>query len=282
MMKRNPTTVALGLQGAAAGVYVGRSGGPDGGTSVRIRGVATINNSTDPLYVVDGIRVGGNIDYLNPNDVTNIEILKDASATAIYGSEGANGVIMITTLKGERGRTRVNFSANWGAQTNSKKLDVMNAEEFALAARQAVKNDNAPLNSVWANYDKELNSIDWQDEMSRTALQQVYNLSVRGGSDATQSVLSVGYMNNEGIIINSNFRRLNVRANIDHTIKKILRIGLNTTYMYNEMYAGGGTRGNSFTGLFNDNGLIYYALLPPTMDDVDANGNLVHVPCRYY
>ncbi|GHT33526.1 SusC/RagA family TonB-linked outer membrane protein [Bacteroidia bacterium] len=281
MMKRNPTTVALGLQGAAAGVYVGRSGGPDGGTSVRIRGVATINNSTDPLYVVDGIRVGGNIDYLNPNDVISIEILKDASATAIYGSEGANGVVMITTRKGERGRTRLNFSANYGLQTNSKKIDVLDAEGFVKATRIAAANDNSPLNAVWANYDKELNSIDWQDEMSRKALQQVYNLSVMGGSESTQSVLSFGYMNNEGIIINSNFRRLNVRGNIDHTIKKFLRIGLSTTYMYNEMYSGGGSRGNSFSGLFNDNGLLYYALLPPTMDDVDENGKLVHTPIQY-
>lgn len=281
MLKRNPITVAQGLQGAAAGVFVGRSGGPDGGTTIRIRGVATINNSTDPLFVVDGIRVGGNIDFLNPNDVLSIEILKDASATAIYGSEGANGVVMITTKKGEKGRTRVNFSANYGIQSNSKKLDVLDAEGFVKAARIAANNDGSPLNAVWAKYDKELNNIDWQDEMSRNALQQTYNMTVSGGSETTQAVASIGYMNNEGIIINSNFRRLTARASVDQTVKKIFRTGLNLSYVYSEYYAGGGSRGNSFNGLFVDNGLLYYALLPPTMDDVDSQGNLVHVPIQY-
>jgi TonB-linked SusC/RagA family outer membrane protein len=280
MMRRNPTTVAQGLQGAAAGVQVIRSGGPGGAATVRIRGIATINNSTEPLYVIDGIRVGDNIDFLNPNDVLNIEVLKDASATAIYGSEGANGVILITTRKGEMGRARLNFAANYGVQTNSKKIDNLNAYEYVHAARQAAANDNTTINAVYANYDKELTDINWQDEMSRTALQQNYNMNISGGSEASKGVLSLGYMNNEGIIINSNFRRLNIRANIEHTVRQILHVGLNTTYMYNESYSGGGSPGAG-GALFSNNGMIYFASLPPTMDDIDENGNLRHVPIRY-
>jgi TonB-linked SusC/RagA family outer membrane protein len=280
MMRRNPVTIAQGLQGAAAGVQVTRSGGPAGASTIRIRGIATINNSTDPLFVVDGIRVGNNIDFLNPYDVLNIEILKDASATAIYGSEGANGVILITTSKGEQGRTRLNFTANYGAQVNSSKIRNLNAYEYVHAARQAAANDKTVINAVYANYDSELTDIDWQDEMSRTALQHNYNLNLSGGSETTKGVLSLGFMNNQGIIINSNFRRMNVRSNIEHTVKNILNVGLNTTYMYNESYSGGGSPGAA-GALFSTNGMIYFASLPPTMDDLDDNGNLKHVPIRY-
>lgn len=129
MMKRNPVNLGQGLQGAAAGVSVIRSSGsPDGGFNIRIRGVATVNGSSDPLYVVDGVQVGTSIDFLNPNDVESIEILKDASATAIYGTRGANGVIMITTKNGSKGKAQVNFSANYSLQFNNNKIDVADAD----------------------------------------------------------------------------------------------------------------------------------------------------------
>jgi TonB-linked SusC/RagA family outer membrane protein len=267
MMKRNPTTIGQGLQGSAAGVYVGNNGGPSGETSIRIRGAATINNSTDPLFVVDGIRVGTNVNFLNPADVESIEILKDASATAIYGSQGANGVVMITTKKGEQGRAKVNVQANFGVQMVTNTLDVLDAPGFAKAAKRAADANNATLNSAWLNYADQLNTIDWQKEMSQNALRQNYNMSVSGGNENTRAVMSVGYFNNEGVIINSNFRRLTARANIDQTIKKFLRTGINVTYMYNESYGGGN--------------LLTYASTPPTMDDVDSNGNLVHIPIQY-
>jgi TonB-linked SusC/RagA family outer membrane protein len=271
MMKRNPTTVGQGLQGAAAGVLVTRnSGDPTGSVTIRVRGVATINNSADPLFVVDGIRVGRSIDFLNPNDVESLEVLKDASATAIYGSEGANGVIMITTRRGAKGATRLNFSADYGISNLANKLEMLDAENFVRVARQAAAQDNAPLtNGAWVKYDKELNNINWQDEMTQASLSQRYNLNVSGGSETTRSVMSVGYMNNDGIMINSNFKRLNVRAAIDHTIQKFLRTGVNLTYMYSEFHGTGGRN------------IIGYATLIPTMDDVDANGNLINVPIQY-
>ena len=189
MMKRNPVNLGQGLQGAAAGVSVIRSSGdPEGGFSIRIRGVATVNGSADPLYVVDGVQVGTSIDFLNPNDVESIEILKDASATAIYGTRGANGVIMITTKNGGKGKAKVNFSANYALQFNSNKIDVADAGLFASAVRSAVKNDGIAMTNLayGEDYIGRLNSIDWQDEMSRTALQQNYNLSASGGSENTQ------------------------------------------------------------------------------------------------
>ena len=269
MLKRNPVNIGQGLQGVAAGVSVSRnSGDPRGQVTIRIRGVATVNNSADPLYVVDGIQVGKSIEFLNPNDVESIEVLKDASATAIYGSQGANGVIMITTKRGEKGRTSLKFSANFGIQTLAETLDVMNAEQFVLAARRAAAGDgNVLTNGAWINYDRQLNSIDWQKEMSQTALQQNYNLSVSGGNENTQAVLSVGYLNNDGTIIDSNFKRLTARANIDHKVKDFIRAGVNLSYMHTERYGEGN--------------MLTYATIIPTMDDVDVQGNLLNMPIRY-
>ncbi len=269
MIKRNPITLEEGLQGMAPGVQVVRtSGDPGGGVTVRIRGTATINNDADPLYVVDGIMVGTNANFLNPSDVESIEVLKDASATAIYGSRGANGVIMITTKKGTKGRTNLTFNANFGIQTLSKKLDVTNAEQFAIAANQTAINDGTALNPVWAN-PAALNNIDWQDEMSRVSLRQTYNLSVSGGSENTQSMMSVSYMNNDGIIIESNYKRLTARANVNHKVKDFIRTGVNLSYMYSENDGGGN--------------LLNYASLIHTMDTLaaDGSGRLVHVPVQY-
>jgi TonB-linked SusC/RagA family outer membrane protein len=272
MLKRTPISVASGLQGAAAGVLVTRDGGPEGGSRIRIRGIASVDNSTDPLFVVDGIRVGNNVDYLNPSDVMNIEILKDASATAIYGSQGANGVVMITTRKGEAGRARVSFSANTSILTPASSIEVLDAAGFARAAAVAADNSGATLNTAWLRYADQLNSIDWQDEMSHTAFQQNYNINVSGGSEATRAVMSLGYTNNEAITIYNNFERITTRLAVDHTIKKAIRLGSSVAYTYSRRIGGGNNPNQS---------MLTYAGIPPTMDDVDANGNLIHVPIQY-
>lgn len=217
MMKRNPLNLAQGLQGSAAGVMVSKnSGDPEGTATIRIRGVATVNGSADPLYVVDGVQVGNNANFVNPADVESIEVLKDASATAIYGARGANGVVMITTKKGSKGATQLNFSANFGIQNMTGKLDVADADLFAYSVRQGRANDNANIQNkaFGADYAGRLRTIDWQDVMTRTALQQNYMLSVSGGNENTQSTFSVGYLNNDGVILDSNFSRLTARANV--------------------------------------------------------------------
>jgi TonB-linked SusC/RagA family outer membrane protein len=267
MMKTSPTAVVTGLQGAAAGVLVTRDGGPSGGSKIRIRGIASVNNATDPLFVVDGIRVGTNIDYLNPADVQNIEILKDASATAIYGSEGANGVIMVTTRKGEAGRARVHFSANYSVVSPAVKVETLDAPGFAKAARAAAVANGGSLNTAWWNHADGLQTIDWQDEMSRSALRSNYAFSVTGGSETTRAVLSLGYTDNDGIIIHQNFKRLTARTSVDHTIKKVIRTGASLAYTYMRFAGSGGS-------------MLQYAVIPPTMDDADQNGNLIHVPVR--
>lgn len=258
MMKRNPLNLAQGLQGSAAGVMVSKnSGDPEGTTTIRIRGVATVNGSADPLYVVDGVQVGSNANFVNPADVESIEVLKDASATAIYGARGANGVVMITTKKGVKGATQLNFSANFGIQNMTGKLDVADADLFAYSVRQGRANDAASIQNkaFGADYAGRLRTIDWQDVMTRTALQQNYMLSVSGGNDKTQSTFSVGYLNNDGVILDSNFSRLTARANVTHKVKDFIEVGGNVAFVHSEKVGGGNLRS--------------YATLTPTMDYVD-------------
>lgn len=258
MMKRNPLNLAQGLQGSAAGVMVSKnSGDPEGTATIRIRGVATVNGSADPLYVVDGVQVGSNANFVNPADVESIEVLKDASATAIYGARGANGVVMITTKKGVKGATQLNFSANFGIQNMTGKLDVADADLFAYSVRQGRANDAASIQNkaFGADYAGRLRTIDWQDVMTRTALQQNYMLSVSGGNDKTQSTFSVGYLNNDGVILDSNFSRLTARANVTHRVKDFIEVGGNVAFVHSEKVGGGNLRS--------------YATLTPTMDYVD-------------
>lgn len=274
LMRRHPTSLAQGMQGMAAGVQIVRkSGAPEGGTSIRIRGIATINNSAEPLYVVDGIMVGTNADFLNPNDIEKIEILKDASATAIYGSRGANGVIMITTKKGSKGKTNLTFESSVGVQQQVNFIDVCNAEQFATAANKVAVNDGRAANPIWAD-PAALNSIDWQREMVRPSLLQQYSLSASGGTENTQALLSVGYLDNEGVVRSTSFNRLTARTNISHRIKDFIRAGLNVSYTHSE--SKGLPRSESEDG----GNQMAYATLIPTMDTL-SNGNLVHVPVKY-
>lgn len=245
MEKRNPSNIGVGLQGLAPGVQVIRSSGdPEGGFSIRIRGVATVNGSADPLYVVDGIQVGSSIDFLNPTDVESIEILKDASATAIYGTKGANGVVIITTKKGSRGKTNLNISANVGVQFNANRMDMADADLFAASVRQAVAADGIAMTNLAYSeqYKGKLNNIDWQKEVTRPALRQKYDISASGGSENTQANISFGYLNNEGIILNSFFNRITARANVTHKIKNFIHLGANIQYTHHERTGGGNLR----------------------------------------
>ncbi|MDR1645069.1 MAG: TonB-dependent receptor [Tannerellaceae bacterium] len=272
VIRRNPTTLAEGLQGMAAGVQILRnSGAPDGDISIRIRGTATINNDANPIWVIDGVMVGTNASWLNPHDVESIDILKDASATAIYGSRGANGVILVKTKKGQKGRANITITASSGLQTPASKIKAATASEFATAANTAARNDaiagSPPVyNPIWANPNA-LTQIDWQEEMSEPAWRNQYNLSASGGTDNLQSMISVGYLDNKGIIINSYMQRLTARANVSYQVKNFIQAGLNINFMHSEN-AGGG---NLFT----------YANTIPTMDTLDVHGNLLPVPLQY-
>lgn len=238
------------LQGLAAGVTVtSNSGQPGAASQVRIRGIGTVNDSS-PIYVVDGVIVS-DISYVSPNDIVSTEILKDASATAIYGSRGANGVILVTTKKGgDAGRTRVSFDAYVGVQSRWRKLDLMNADEFshALAAMNGnqesiniLNNEGRdswvrktlignskyyPTNMNYSNIDN-----DWQDVVFRDAIVQNYHLSVDGGNEKSSWAISGSYYDQDGTIIGSDYHRVTLRVNSSHQITKWLKIGENLTFM---------------------------------------------------
>ncbi|MBQ8839080.1 MAG: TonB-dependent receptor [Bacteroidales bacterium] len=250
-LKKTPASgLDQALQGLAAGVTVtSNSGQPGAAAQVRIRGIGTVNDSS-PIYVVDGVIVS-DISYVSPNDIVSTEILKDASATAIYGSRGANGVILVTTKKGgEAGRVNVSFDAYAGVQTRWNKLDLMHSEEFArtladmygkeyyinLLANKGVgawvrefktgNSDFFPSNMDYGVFD-----TDWQDEVFRNALIQNYHLSFDGGNEKSTWAISAGHFNQDGTIIGSNYNRLTLRANSAHKIAKWLKIGENLTFM---------------------------------------------------
>lgn len=273
-MRKNPINIAQGLQGAAAGVMVtAQDGAPEAKAAIRIRGVATINGTADPLYVVDGVQVGTDASFINPADIERMEILKDASATAIYGSAGANGVIMITTKHGSKGHTTINLTANFGIQTIANRLDVGSVDDYARNIRQAHINDGSNLyNAIWEEqYDGKRKSIDWLDQMTNPALRQDYNLSASGGNDKSQYNLSVGYLDNEGLIVNSKYQRITARANIKAQVNKYLEFGGDLNYVHTDYHGSNSTVGNNGNmSSFRD-----LETLCPTMDYIDSDGNYV-------
>ncbi len=278
MMKRAPVNVAQGLQGAAPGVIVTmQDGSPDAKAQVRIRGVATINGSAAPLYVVDGIQVGSNADFVSPSDIESIDVLKDASATAIYGSAGANGVIMITTKHGSKGHTNINITADFGIQTLSSKLDVCSGDQYAANLRQARINDGQfdpatgealMWNPVWtAAYDGKRKYTDWQDQMTRTAWRQNYNVSASGGNDKTQYNASVGFLRNEGLVVNTTYQRLTARANVNSEVNKFIAFGADVSWTHTDSHGSNVSIGN----FGNLSSLRDYAFACPSMDFVTSS-----------
>jgi len=271
MMKKSPTNILEGLKGAAAGVMVtSQDGAPDANAAIRIRGVATITGSALPLYVVDGVQVGQNANFLAPSDIESIEVLKDASATAIYGAAGANGVILIITKHGKSGSTHVTFSADYGIQTLASTLDVGNADQFAANVRAGRANDGANLaNQIFSTtYDGKRNSIDWQKEMTHPSLKQQYFLSASGGSENTQSSFSASYLNNDGLVINTNYNRLTARANVVTKIANFVEIGGDISFVHSESHGSNAGFGNNG----NLSSLRDFAFMCPTLDYVTPGG----------
>ena len=277
MMKRAPINISQGLQGAAPGVIVTmQDGSPDAKAQVRIRGVATINGSAAPLYVVDGVQVGSNADFVSPSDIESIDVLKDASATAIYGSAGANGVIMITTKHGLKGVSNINITADFGIQTLSSTLDVCSGDQYAANLRQARINDGQVgkdgkalmWNPIWTEaYDGKRRYIDWQDQMTRTALRQNYNVSTSGGNEKTQYNASVGFLRNEGLVVNTEYQRINARANVKTDVNKFIGFGADVSWTHTDRHGSNVSVGN----FGNLSSLRDYAFACPSMDFVTSN-----------
>lgn len=239
------------LQGRATGLQMtSNSGAAGSGTSIQIRGVNSLSSSNDPVYVIDGSIVTGEagrdtytnpLDGLNPNDIESIEILKDASATAIYGAQAANGVIIVNMKKGKEGAPKINFKATAGISNLPKKLDVMDLRQMTsyISDLGIAKYSQGYL----ANPDVLGKGTDWQEALFRTGIKQEYNLSVRGGSKGVNYSVSGGYYTEDGIVINNDFGRFTLRASIDVKAYKWLDLGTTINISHTDNNTGMSTWG---------------------------------------
>lgn len=235
--------VTQALQGRVSGVQItSNSGAPGAGATVRIRGVGTLNNS-DPLFVVDGMLLD-NIDFLNPNDVESMEVLKDASATAIYGSRGANGVIIVTTKQGKFDtKTSINVDAYTGVQQVARKIDLVNARQFAELANELEQNvGNQPIYNV---NDFGVGT-DWQNEIFRSAPVNNLTIGASGGNSNTSYNLSVNYFDQKGVVKESEFERLTIRLNNQYKLSDAVTFGHNFSFIYFNQQNEPGVVGNAY------------------------------------
>ena len=234
MSNKKITRVDDALQGLTSGVTVtASSGAPGAAPTIRVRGTTSINNS-DPLYVVDGMVVNSGIDYLNPDDIASIEVLKDAASASIYGSRASNGVILITTKKGKIGSAlQVNFSMKDGIQGPIKKVGLTNASQYAQLRNQSLINDGE--SAIFADPSSYGKGTNWQNKIfSNSATYQDYNLDFSGGTDKATYFVSMGYNNQQGIVapdIAYN-KKLSITTNTSFKINKFVKVGENMTYTY--------------------------------------------------
>lgn len=250
LMQTSITSFDQGIQGRAAGVAVlNTTGQPGAGTSIRIRGTSSINGNNEPLYVIDGVPVISDanafstgtlknpslnpLTSINPADIASIEILKDASATSIYGARGANGVVLVTTKQGKAGKAKISVGMRYSLQKLSKKMDMLSSVELAQLGNEATDNAGQERRAIFAG----LNNIakintDWQDEIFRVAPMQNYDVSVSGGNDKTSYFVSGNLLLQDGIIICSDFGKGNVRMNLTQQLNKWLTMGASLNLSY--------------------------------------------------
>ena len=292
----NSTSATLdgALSGQVAGLNVtAASGQPGADSSIRIRGGNSVNASNEPLYVVDGFiyfkdasnnstglgAIEGSLNPLatiNPNDIESIEVLKDISATAIYGFRGANGVILITTKKGKLGekKANINYGYSLGFSNVTKKLDLLNASEWAQFQKTYYNNKGGYTDAEIAALGK---GTDWQDAVLRTALQQSHELSINGGTDKGRYAFSANYTDQDGIILNSGFQRYNFHTNAEWELQKNLKFGVNATYGRSKQQG----LTTSEKQVFNSspfsagitNSFVYALLTPPVVPVYNADGS---------
>ncbi|MEJ1240309.1 TonB-dependent receptor [Chryseolinea sp. T2] len=257
------------LQGRASGVQVTNEGGaPGGAVRIRVRGANSILGDNNPLYVVDGY-IGADFTTINPNDIETIQVLKDASSTAIYGSRGANGVIIITTKKGSKGGIHVNFSSQLSTSNRIKKLNTLSAGDYAqtINERAAATGGSPFFTQQQVEEYRAKGGTDWQDQVFNQAFGQEYQLGVSGGGEKTTFLVSGNYLDQDGIIKNSNFKRFTLRSNINSQITDKFSLRLNVS----------GTRQNNLNNGISGgtaNPLVQALAWAPTTPPYDANGNL--------
>lgn len=229
------TTVAQALQGRVSGVtFASESGQPGASATIRVRGTTSINNS-DPLYVVDGVPIAGDIQYLNQNDIESLEVLKDGASAAIYGARAAAGVILVTTKKGKIGVPKISYNGYSGIQGPSRKLDMLNATEYATLYNEML--ENSSMDPIFDNPESFGEGTDWQEAVfSNKSVIQNHDINISGGTDKLTYYTSFGYMGNEGIILpeSSYFKRYNFRLNMDYKLKDWIKFGENFSYSYSQ------------------------------------------------
>lgn len=230
------TSIDQVLQGRAAGVQIqANTGTPGGSSTIRIRGTNSLNASSQPIFVIDGVIIdsdgsdNGNTNPLaaiNPSDILTMDILKDASATAIYGSRASNGVIMITTKRGKSGEATITYDGYVGWQSMPKKLDVLNLRQYAQHYNDISDAKIKPASSTFISPELLGEGTDWQDELFSTAFMTNHSLSMTGGNDKTTFAISAGYLNQDGIALATGFKRQTLRGSIDSQLKKWLKGGI--------------------------------------------------------
>lgn len=283
------TNLDQSLQGRATGVQaMSTSGAPGSSSSIRVRGQSTINANAEPLYVIDGVIVqgGGNsgadfglgdalgngkvstvspLSTINPSDIVSMEILKDASATAIYGAQGSNGVVLITTKRGKAGEAKFTYDGMIAVNHQNKRLDMMNLREYAYYYNDFVANGYGQANDWYRDPSVLGVGTNWQDAVFRTALQNQHQVSAQGGTEKVQYYVSGSYMNQEGTLIGSDFQRFSVRANLDAQLKSWLKLGLSATYTDTD---------ESLKLADGEQGIINYSLTTlPDIPIYDIDGN---------
>lgn len=290
---RNTISTSLDqtLQGKAAGVTaVQTSGAPGSSSSIRVRGQGTINANAEPLYVIDGVIVQGNgnssssfglgamgngtvstispLSTINPQDIVSMEILKDASATAIYGAQGSNGVVLITTKRGQEGKAKFSYDGMIAFSQQNKRLPMMNLREFATFQNELVgEGEILEKNQIPQYKNPELlgEGTDWQSAIFQTGIQHQHQVAAQGGTDKVKYYVSGSYMNQEGTIIGSAFNRFSVRTNLDAQLNKWLKLGLNASYSMTN---------DDLKIADGEQGIVFYSLASnPDQPIYDVDGN---------
>lgn len=261
------------LQGQIAGVQINQSTGtPGGGMSVKVRGAASLSTGANPLYVVDGFPIVGDINNINPNEIESMSILKDASATALYGSRAAFGVVLITTKNAKAGKTTVDINAYMGLQTVPQKgrPKMMNGEEWAQFRKENYEDLGIEVPQLYQNPAQYGKGVDWYDAMLRTATVKDLNMAIRGGNDKFSTSVVIGYYGQEGVLRHSDYNRITMRGNAMYKVTPTLtlRFSIAPSYSWED-------RPSSNGAFFSGGGLLANAtLVPPILDYKDKEGNL--------
>ncbi|MDF9794915.1 TonB-linked SusC/RagA family outer membrane protein [Catalinimonas alkaloidigena] len=260
------------LQGRLAGVQINQTTGKPGqGMSVRIRGQLSVSGGSDPLYVVDGFPITGDISNINPDEIQDISILKDAASTSLYGSRAANGVVLITTKKGKAGQTNVSFTAYGGIQEVPERgrLEMMNAEEFVQFKKEYYEDAGQPVPEIFQNpAEYRGKNNDWYDALLRKAPIQSYNLTITSNKEKVNTAIIAGVFDQQGVVKNSDFKRYSLRMNTTYDVSDKVRLGFNIapSYIEDNIPRTDGTRGT---------GILFNALHTwPIMPIYDENGEL--------